>query len=70
MSIQPVEIIEADTLRQWLDEAREVVVLDVRPLDQRAEWAIPAITERNTRGHFDESEQAELEAGANRCAVS
>lgn len=41
MSIQPVETIEADTLRQWLDEAREVVVLDVRPLDQRAEWAIP-----------------------------
>ncbi len=41
MSLQLVETIEADTLRQWLEEARTVVVLDVRPPDQRAEWTIP-----------------------------
>lgn len=33
--------LDASTLRQWLEEKREVLVLDVRPLDQRQEWAIP-----------------------------
>jgi glyoxylase-like metal-dependent hydrolase (beta-lactamase superfamily II)/rhodanese-related sulfurtransferase len=33
--------IEADTLRQWLDEQRPVTVLDIRPDDERAQWAIP-----------------------------
>jgi len=30
-----------DTLRDWLDQGRPVTVLDVRPSDQHAEWAIP-----------------------------
>ena len=30
-----------DILRDWLDQGRPVTVLDVRPSDQHAEWAIP-----------------------------
>ena len=33
--------INAATLRNWLEEEKPVVVLDVRPTEQRAEWAIP-----------------------------
>lgn len=33
--------IDMETLRQWLAEGRPVHILDVRPADQRAEWAIP-----------------------------
>ena len=33
--------ISVETLRTWLEEGRSVTVLDVRPADQRAEWAIP-----------------------------
>lgn len=33
--------INAATLRNWLEEQKPVVVLDVRPQEQRAEWAIP-----------------------------
>jgi glyoxylase-like metal-dependent hydrolase (beta-lactamase superfamily II)/rhodanese-related sulfurtransferase len=33
--------VSMDTLRDWLDQGRPVTVLDVRPSDQRAEWAIP-----------------------------
>jgi glyoxylase-like metal-dependent hydrolase (beta-lactamase superfamily II)/rhodanese-related sulfurtransferase len=33
--------IDMDTLRDWLDQGRPVTVLDVRPSDQHAEWAIP-----------------------------
>lgn len=32
---------DADTLRNWLEEGRPVTVLDIRPKEQRAEWAIP-----------------------------
>src|SRR5688572_1771387 len=34
-------IVDTDTLRQWLDEQRPVVVLDVRTAMERAEWSIP-----------------------------
>lgn len=34
--------IDVDTLRTWLDEEKPVTVLDVRPVHERAEWAIPA----------------------------
>jgi glyoxylase-like metal-dependent hydrolase (beta-lactamase superfamily II) len=30
-----------DTLRQWLDEHRDVAVLDVRTTEDRVEWSIP-----------------------------
>src|SRR3989441_5175689 len=33
--------ITVETLRGWLEEGRPVTILDVRPADQRAEWAIP-----------------------------
>ena len=33
-------IIDVSTLSDWLREKRPVTVLDVRPLEQRQEWAI------------------------------
>jgi rhodanese-related sulfurtransferase len=33
--------IDADTLREWLDQGRPVTVLDIRTDDDRAQWAIP-----------------------------
>jgi glyoxylase-like metal-dependent hydrolase (beta-lactamase superfamily II) len=33
--------VDVETLRTWLEEGRPVTVLDVRPVDERAEWAIP-----------------------------
>src|SRR5688572_25470572 len=33
--------VSMDTLREWLDQGQPVTVLDVRPADQHAEWAIP-----------------------------
>jgi glyoxylase-like metal-dependent hydrolase (beta-lactamase superfamily II)/rhodanese-related sulfurtransferase len=34
-------MIEMDTLRVWLEQGRPVLILDVRPAEERAEWAIP-----------------------------
>jgi len=36
-----METISVETVRTWLEEGRPVTILDVRPQDQRAEWAIP-----------------------------
>ncbi|CAN5598780.1 rhodanese-like domain-containing protein [soil metagenome] len=33
--------ITVETLRNWLDEAKAVMILDVRPKEQREEWFIP-----------------------------
>lgn len=33
--------IDVDTLRGWLEEGRELSVVDVRPAAERAEWSIP-----------------------------
>ncbi len=32
--------ITVETLRNWLDEAKAVMILDVRPKEQREEWFI------------------------------
>jgi glyoxylase-like metal-dependent hydrolase (beta-lactamase superfamily II)/rhodanese-related sulfurtransferase len=36
-----VKIIDTTTLRDWLESGREVNILDVRPIQERAEWFIP-----------------------------
>lgn len=36
-----MEPIDVETLRTWLQEGRPVTILDVRPAEERAEWAIP-----------------------------
>ncbi len=36
-----MKTISVETLRMWLEEGRPVTILDVRPADQRADWAIP-----------------------------
>lgn len=33
--------IDAETLRQWLEDGRPLTILDVRPAQQRTDWAIP-----------------------------
>src|SRR5688500_14749882 len=35
------KLIEADTLREWLDAHRPVTVVDVRTDEDHAQWAIP-----------------------------
>jgi glyoxylase-like metal-dependent hydrolase (beta-lactamase superfamily II)/rhodanese-related sulfurtransferase len=39
--LEQTSSIDAATLQKWLEEKREVLVVDVRPLEQRQEWAIP-----------------------------
>ncbi len=36
-----MKTIDTETLRTWLEEGRPVTVLDVRPMAEREEWAIP-----------------------------
>lgn len=36
-----MQTISVETLRTWLDEGRPVSILDVRPMTERKEWAIP-----------------------------
>ena len=36
-----METIDVETLRTWLEEGRPVMVLDIRPMHERVEWAIP-----------------------------
>lgn len=36
-----MKTIDVATLRQWLEDDRPITVLDVRPLADRTEWAIP-----------------------------
>ena len=64
--------IDVETLRTWLEERRPVTVLDVRPAAERAEWAIPGSlhVDAYERGLLPEQPVTELEAGANRCAIS
>lgn len=36
-----METIDVETLRTWLEEGQPVTVLDIRPVQERMEWAIP-----------------------------
>src|SRR5438128_2618634 len=36
-----MKTLSVETLRTWLDEGRAVSIVDVRPLAERQEWAIP-----------------------------
>ena len=36
-----METIDVETLRTWLEEGQPVTVLDIRPVHERMEWAIP-----------------------------
>src|SRR5881275_2080650 len=36
-----MDTISVETLRTWLEEGRPVTIIDVRPMAQRVEWAIP-----------------------------
>ncbi len=36
-----MKTVEVETLRKWLEKGQPVTVLDVRPVSERAEWAIP-----------------------------
>ncbi len=36
-----MKTIDVETLRTWLEEGRPVMVLDIRPMHERMEWAIP-----------------------------
>ena len=75
-----MELIDVETLRTWLEEGRPVTILDVRPTDQRVETLLqrlpptPPNYERivtlNEAGLVPEGNVTELEAGANRCAIS
>src|SRR5574338_286590 len=37
-----IKTIESSTLRDWLEAGRPVNILDIRPLQERAEWSIPS----------------------------
>ena len=36
-----METIDVETLRTWLEEGQPITVLDIRPVHERMEWAIP-----------------------------
>ena len=36
-----MDTISVETLRTWLEEGRPVTIVDVRPMRERVEWAIP-----------------------------
>lgn len=39
--MEAVKQIDTNTLRTWLEEGKEVSVLDIRPIQERTEWFIP-----------------------------
>ena len=57
-----METISVETLRTWLEEGRSVTILDVRPADQRADWAIPGSIHLDAYRALNEYDPHALEA--------
>jgi glyoxylase-like metal-dependent hydrolase (beta-lactamase superfamily II)/rhodanese-related sulfurtransferase len=57
-----MEPIDVETLRTWLEEGRPVTILDVRPADQRAEWAIPGSVHLDAYRALNEHDPHALDA--------
>lgn len=53
--------IDASRLREWLDEGKPVVVLDVRPKDQREEWSIPGSIHVDAYKRLNEGDNSVLD---------
>jgi glyoxylase-like metal-dependent hydrolase (beta-lactamase superfamily II) len=53
--------ISVETLRTWLEEGRSVTVLDVRPANQRADWAIPGSVHIDAYGALNEHDPHALD---------
>jgi glyoxylase-like metal-dependent hydrolase (beta-lactamase superfamily II)/rhodanese-related sulfurtransferase len=65
--------IDVDTLRQWLDEHRQIAVLDVRTNEDRAQWWIPGsrhIDASEALGHGEAGPLATLPLPANQPIVT
>ena len=58
------ETINTETLRVMLDQGQPVTVLDIRPADERAEWAIPGSIHVNAYGALKANDPEAL-AGVN-----
>src|SRR5947209_4963706 len=57
-----MEPIDVETLRTWLEEGRPVTILDVRPADERAEWAIPGSVHLDAYRALNEHDPHALDA--------
>lgn len=60
MTQQQVQTIDVAMLRLWLEENRNVLVLDVRPQEQRQEWHIPGSIHVDVYAQLKAGERADL----------